>query len=504
MLRDSNAIKINPNDNVAVAFEDITKGHIVFGVEALCDIPAGHKIALSDISIGEQVIKYGYPIGSATDDIRLGEHVHSHNLKTNLSGIENYEYKPSFEDNCVETTQNTFLGYRRTDGKVGIRNEIWIINTVGCVNKIAEKIAQVANQRFNDQIECSDVNNASIDGVFTFVHPYGCSQLGDDHTYTQNILKNMVNHPNAAGVLVLGLGCENNSIEEFKKALGTWDDRRVKFLNAQDVSDDVEAGLYLIEELVDYAKDFRREPVPVKELVIGLKCGGSDGLSGITANTLVGSLSDAITANGGSCLLTEVPEMFGAETLLMDRCINEEIFHKAVDLINDFKQYFMRHDQVIYENPSPGNKDGGITTLEEKSLGCTQKGGFSPVTDVLYYGETLKRPGLNLLQGPGNDIVAVTNLLAAGAHMVLFTTGRGTPLGGPVPTVKISSNTGLAQNKPHWIDFDAGVMVHDVDPAELSHQFFDYIISVAGGEVKAKNELNDYREIAIFKDGVTL
>ena len=531
MLKDNNAIKINFNDNVAVAFEAITKGHTVFGAEALCDIPAGHKIALCDIPPAEQVIKYGYPIGSATDYIRSGDHVHTHNLKTNLSGIESYEYNPSFrksdkeadeekskktsEKIGSETTQNTFLGYRRTDGKAGIRNEIWIINTVGCVNKIAEKIARQANQRFSSKIagfgdqadsysDRADSCNKNIEGVFTFVHPYGCSQLGDDHIYTQNILKNMVNHPNAAGVLILGLGCENNSIEEFQKALGTWDDQRVKFLNAQDVSDDVEAGLSLIEELISYAEGFQREPIPVGELVIGLKCGGSDGLSGITANTLVGSLSDAITAYGGSCLLTEVPEMFGAETLLMDRCVSEEIFNKAVDLINDFKQYFIRHGQAIYENPSPGNKDGGITTLEEKSLGCTQKGGFSPVTDVLNYGETLKHPGLNLLQGPGNDIVAVTNLLAAGAHMVLFTTGRGTPLGGPVPTVKISSNTTLTQNKPHWIDFDAGVMVNDVDPAELAHKFFEHIINVAGGAVKTKNELNDYREIAIFKDGVTL
>ena len=456
-------ITIHPSDNVAVAFTDYE------------NIPAGHKIALRDIQAGEQIIKYGYPIGIATAPIKKDEHVHVHNLKTALSGIEEYEYKPDITE--AEKSTGTFMGYRRKDGKAGIRNEIWIINTVGCVNKIAEKIA------------------ANFENVHTFVHPYGCSQLGDDHLYTQNILKNMVQHPNAAGVLVLGLGCENNHIDEFKRALGSWDDERVKFLNTQDVADDVAEGIKIVQGLIEYTQNFKREPISIGELVIGLKCGGSDGLSGITANPLVGSLSDAVIAKGGSCLLTEVPEMFGAETILMNRCINEEVFNKAVALINDFKNYFIRHGQEIYENPSPGNKDGGISTLEEKSLGCTQKGGTSPVVDVLGYGETIKHPGLNLLQGPGNDIVAVTNLTAAGAHMVLFTTGRGTPVGGPVPTIKISSNTPLTQNKSNWIDYNAV----DATPED----FLSYIISVASGE-KTKNELNDYREIAIFKDGVTL
>jgi len=384
----------------------------------------------------------------------------------------------------------------RKNDQVGIRNEIWIINTVGCVNKIAEKIAMDANRRYTGR----------VDGIYTFVHPYGCSQLGDDHIYTQNILKNLANHPNAAGVLVLGLGCENNHIEEFKQVLGEWDESRLKFLDTQDVSDDITAGLAIIDELVAYAETFKREPVPVSKLVIGLKCGGSDGFSGITANPLVGKLSDTIIEHGGACLLTEVPEMFGAETLLMNRCTNEKVFKKSVSLINDFKEYFIRHNQEIYENPSPGNKEGGITTLEEKSLGCTQKGGQSLVVDVLNYGETVTNPGLVLLQGPGNDIVAVTNLTAAGAHIVLFTTGRGTPLGGPVPTVKISSNTTLAINKPHWIDFDAGILLSDDSPGmgSLTEQFFNYILRLASGEIMAKNELNDYREISIFKDGVTL
>ena len=494
MIKQKNSVKINEPDNVAVALEPIAKGDIIFGVQSLETIPAGHKMALADIAQGTRVIKYGSPIGNATVQIKQGQHVHSHNLKTGLSGIESYIYTPELGEFTQSESIKTFMGYNRNDGGVGIRNEIWIINTVGCVNKIAEKIAEEANRKFAGK----------TDGIFTFVHPYGCSQLGDDHRYTQGILANMVKHPNAAGVLVLGLGCENNHIDEFKGVLGTWDDNRVKFLNAQDVEDDVATGLDIVSQLVEYAADFKRESIPIGKLVVGLKCGGSDGFSGITANPLTGRFSDILIGHGGSCILTEVPEMFGAETLLMNRCLDENLFSRSVSLINDFKNYFIRYGQEIYENPSPGNKEGGITTLEEKSLGCTQKGGVMPVVDILNYGEMVKRPGLNLLQGPGNDIVAVTNLMAAGAHIVLFTTGRGTPLGGPVPTVKISSNSTLARVKANWIDFDAGVLLEDASMDDVAHDFFNYIIDIASGIALAKNETNGYREIAIFKDGVTL
>jgi altronate hydrolase len=477
------AIKIHENDNVAVALVGIKLGEDVLGVTALNPIPFGHKIALNNIT--ENVIKYGEPIGRVTTEIKAGEHVHTHNLKTNLSGIQEYTYSPVKNVAVPKLSENlTFMGYNRSDGQVGIRNEIWIINTVGCVNKTAELLVQKSKHT-----------------VYTFVHPYGCSQLGDDHKYTQHILAGMVKHPNAGGVLVLGLGCENNHIDEFKGILGDWDSKRVRFLNTQDCGDEIEEGLKIIDELVEYATTFKREPIPIGKLIFGLKCGGSDGLSGITANPLVGNFSDIVIAHGGTCILTEVPEMFGAETLLMNRCTEKSVFDKTVTLINDFKEYFIRYGQEIYENPSPGNKEGGISTLEDKSLGCTQKGGSSQVVDVLQYGERVKIPGLVLLQGPGNDIVAVTNLMAAGAHMILFTTGRGTPLGAPVPTVKISSNTALSQAKPHWIDFNAEGAIDDIQG--LTNEFLSYLIKVASGE-ETQNEIYGYREIAIFKDGVTL
>ena len=441
----------------------------------------GHKYALRDIKRGENIIKYGNPIGHATEDIKRGEHVHTHNVKTNLSDNLEYTYEPKFYDIKPEKTDRTFMGYIRENGDVGIRNEIWIVNTVGCVNKVAEKLS-------------------AITGARHFSHPFGCSQLGDDQTTTQLILRGMVNHPNAAGVLVLGLGCENNNIEVFKKVLGEYNPERVKFLNTQDFDDDIAEGVRLIDELKIYAAKFVRTPVPVSRLRLGLKCGGSDGYSGITANPLVGRLSDKLIAMGGSCVLTEVPEMFGAEHLLMQRCENEEVFNKTVKLINNFKDYYKRHGQVIYENPSPGNKKGGITTLEEKSLGCVQKGGLSKVVDVLDYGDILTKNGLSLLNGPGNDIVAITNLMAAGVHIILFTTGRGTPVGAPVPTVKVATNHSLAERKSGWIDFDASATL---EGKPLTDEFFEYVISVAEGK-ETKNEINDYREISIFKDGVTL
>ena len=441
----------------------------------------GHKYALRDIAKGENIIKYGNPIGHATADIKKGEHVHTHNVKTNLSDKLTYSYEENVQDFPVSDSGKTFMGYVRSNGDVGIRNEIWIINTVGCVNKIAEKLAAKT-------------------GAYAFVHPFGCSQLGDDQALTQKILRGLVNHPNAAGVLVLGLGCENNNIELFKTVLGEYDPQRVRFMNCQDENDEIAAGVAIIEELKAYAAQFKPQPVPVSKLRVGLKCGGSDGYSGITGNPLVGRFSDKLISMGGSCVLTEVPEMFGAEHLLMQRAESREIFDKTVDLINDFKDYYTRHNQVVYENPSPGNKKGGITTLEEKSLGCVQKGGKAPVVDVLDYGDILSKNGLSLLNGPGNDIVAITNLTAAGAHIILFTTGRGTPLGAPVPTVKVATNHDLAVRKSDWIDFDSSPVLDGVD---LDEDFFNYVVEVASGK-QTKNEENGYREISIFKDGVTL
>ena len=470
-------IKINEKDNVAVMLE----GKL-----------SGHKIALNDIKKGENIIKYGYPIGHATEDIKKGDHIHTHNIKTNLSGVLEYKYEPQ-RNEIPKTEKRTFMGYRRADGKVGIRNEIWIVNTVGCVNKTSEILAREADKLYGDM----------CDGVFNYVHPFGCSQLGDDQKMTQNVLKGLVNHPNATGVFVLGLGCENNNISVFKTVLGEVDENRVKFMSTQDFDDEIGEGLRLIGELAEYAKNQKREECDMSELVVGLKCGGSDGFSGLTANPLIGRFSDKLISKGGSTVLTEVPEMFGAETILMNRCVNEEVFDKTVSLINDFKDYFTSHNQVVYENPSPGNKKGGISTLEDKSLGCTQKSGSAAVKGVLSYGERVHTPGLNLLSAPGNDLVAATALAASGAHIVLFTTGRGTPFASPVPTVKISSNSTLAGKKKNWIDFNAGVLVEDAELEETGQKLFDYVIDVASGK-KVRSEEAGFHDMAIFKQGVTL
>lgn len=454
-------VRINEKDNICV------------------NLQTGHKIAVCDIEKGADVIKYGYPIGYATEDIKKGDSVHSHNMKTKLGDILSYEYNPDFTELSPKEpfTINAFV---RENGDIGIRNDIWIVPTVGCVNSIAKQLSEKT-------------------GAIHFSHPYGCSQLGDDNKTTQLILRGLINHPNAGGVLVLGLGCENNNIPEMKKVLGTWNENRVKFLSVQDCEDESEQGISLINELKEIASKDIREEVPASKLKIGLKCGGSDGFSGITANAVCGLVTDKICSMGGTAVLTEVPEMFGAEAILFDRCVSKEVFDKSVNLINNFKQYFKNHGQPVSENPSPGNKEGGITTLEEKSLGCVQKGGTAPVVDVLDYGDTLTKSGLNLLNGPGNDIVSITNLSAVGCHLVLFTTGRGTPLGGAVPTIKIASNDNIASKKSHWIDYSA----FGFDKTAKANELLELIKRVADGEL-TKNEIQGNREIAIFKDGVTL
>lgn len=490
-----NFFKINEQDNVVVALKDLNKSDIieVDGKKITLKeaVKRGHKLAICNIEEGQNINKYGFPIGHATKSIEEGEWVHSHNVKTNLDGIKEYAYNKKSFKNTYKDRKLTFKGYRRENGSVGIRNEIWIVPTVGCVNGIADLIAK----KFENETSFADVH--------VFKHNYGCSQLGDDHVNTRTILGDIVKHPNAGGVLILGLGCENNVMADFIKSLGNYNNKRIRFLVSQEVEDEVEEGCNLLKEIYEVVKVDKREDIPLSELKIGLKCGGSDGFSGITANPLLGKFSDFLIAQGATSVLTEVPEMFGAETLLMDRAKNEEIFKKVVNLINDFKKYFMSYNQPVYENPSPGNKAGGITTLEDKSLGCTQKSGSGEVVDVLKYGEVLSKKGLNLLSAPGNDLVAATALASAGCHIVLFTTGRGTPFGTFVPTMKISTNTELYNRKKKWIDFNAGTLVCDEDMDTLVERFIQYVIKVVNGE-NVNNEKSNIREISIFKNGVTL
>lgn len=491
-------LKINPADNVAVAVSDLLAGETIsvngLDIKLNEDIPAGHKFALKDFEVDNHIIKYGYAIGHAICSIKQGDWVNEKKIKTNLSGLLEYTYNPALEALDIAHKDLTFKGYRRKNGDVGVRNEIWIIPTVGCVNGIVNQLAEELRR---------ETAGKGVDAIVAYPHNYGCSQLGDDHENTRKILRDMVLHPNAGAVFVVGLGCENNQLTTFREFIGEYDTERVAFMETQKVGDEFEEGMTILRDLYAKASKDVRVDVPLSELRVGLKCGGSDGFSGITANPLLGMFSDFLIAQGGTSVLTEVPEMFGAETILMNRCENKELFEQTVHLINDFKDYFIRNEQPIYENPSPGNKAGGISTLEEKSLGCTQKCGKSVVKGVMKYGERIQIKGLNLLSAPGNDLVAATTLASSGCHMVLFTTGRGTPFGTFVPTMKISTNSNLAKNKPGWIDFNAGVILENEPMEKTCERFTEYIIKVASGEL-VNNEKKNYREIAIFKTGVTL
>lgn len=489
-------VRITARDMVAVALKPLKAGETVScGDETITlkeDIPMGHKAALREIRKGEAVIKYGYPIGEATEDIPAGAHVHTHNLRTLLSGEKDYEWHPVFPQQ-QKPAQAVFQGYKREYGRPGIRNELWILPTVGCVNDVAKALAR----------EAQKLSGGAVEGVYAFPHPYGCSQLGDDQDNTRKALAALATHPNAGGVLLVGLGCENSGIEQIKPFMGSYDESRVRFLVCQDCEDEIETGMALLEELAGRMRNDRRTDYPADQLAVGLKCGGSDGLSGITANPTIGMFSDILTGMGGTTILTEVPEMFGAETILMDRCETETLFRKTVSLINDFKAYFESYHMPVYENPSPGNKAGGITTLEDKALGCTQKSGSSPVKGVLAYGERVSTAGLNLLSAPGNDLVASTALAVSGAQLVLFSTGRGTPFGCPVPTLKIATNTPLAQKKRNWIDFDAGRLLTGMSLEELGTDLMNTVLQTASG-AKTRNEVNGFHDLAIFKQGVTL
>lgn len=491
-------LQINENDNVVVAIKNLKReDKIIFKdteIEINSNIPVGHKIAIKNIDIGENIIKYGEIIGKAIDNINIGDHVHTDNVKTNLEDILDYKYnKETINFNYKKEKTPTFNGYIREDGNVGTRNEIWIIPTVGCINQTAKNLTKLAKEKYGNK----------VDDIVAITHDMGCSQLGDDLEITQKILSGIIKNPNAGGVLVLSLGCENNYLEIFKPFLGEYNKDRIKFLTIQNVKDEYLEAMNLLGELVDYAAKFERKEVGIDKLKIGFKCGGSDAFSGITANVLSGKVNDEIVSYGGSTVITEVPEMFGAEHLLMARAKDKEVFAKIVDLINDYKNYFKKYNQEIYENPSPGNKKGGITTLEDKSLGCIQKGGSSEIVGVLNYGEQIDKAGFFLLNGSGNDQVSTTNLVASGVNLIVFTTGRGNPFGNIVPTIKLSSNSELAEKKTHWIDFDAGQLLNGIDFETLTESFLDYIVKVASGEL-TNNEKNGFKSITIFKDGVIL
>lgn len=494
-MENISSIIINEKDNVAVALHEIKTGENHNGIIFLNDIPFGHKVAIKNIYKGENIIKYGFPIGYAKNDIKAGEHVHIHNLNTNLKDIIDYEYNPinNIENNKIDS-DIFFDGYKREDGRVGTRNEVWIIPTVGCVNNTAKILENMASKKYGNR----------CDGIFAYTHNMGCSQTGNDQIITQKLLSGIIKNPNAGGVLIVSLGCENNNLEVFKPFLKGIDENKIRFLITQNVEDEYKEGIKYLDELTKYASSFKREKVSIKYLTIGFKCGGSDAFSGITANVVCGKLNNIFIKNGGSSILTETPEMFGAETILMSRAANKKVFDNIVNLINGYKNYFKKYGETIYENPSPGNKKGGISSLEEKSLGCVQKGGNSTIVDILDYGEYISENGLNILKGSGNDQVSCTNLTASGSNILLFTTGRGTPFGSIVPTIKISSNSNIYKKKNNWIDFNAGKVLENIPIDNIVDELFEVVINVASGKMQTKNEKNGYKEISIFRDGIIL
>ncbi|EIL88012.1 altronate hydrolase [Rhodanobacter fulvus Jip2] len=492
------ALQVHAEDEVAIALTDLAEGTVVSlatgDVRLRQAVPHGHKFAVRALAAGQPVHKYGFAIGRTTAAVAAGDWVHTHNMVTGLSGTLEYRYQPLAPAPAPDAGAGaTFQGYRRADGRVGTRNEIWVLCTVGCVARTARRIAEQAERHFGGR----------VDGVHAFTHPFGCSQLGSDLEHTRQMLAALARHPNAGGVLLVGLGCESLQMKWLLEAMDGVDPARLRWFNSQLADDEVEQGLAAVEELVAVAEQDRRQPCDLSDLVVGLKCGGSDGFSGITANPVVGRIADRVAAAGGTPILTEIPEIFGAERMLMARAQSREVFEQIGTLVNDFKRYFLDHGQPVHENPSPGNLAGGITTLEEKSLGAVQKGGRATVTQVLRYGQRAQSPGLALLEAPGNDAVSATALTAAGATVILFTTGRGTPLGFPVPTLKIATNSALAAAKPRWIDFDAGALLDGLGMEALADALQQLVLDTASGK-PARNEINDEREIALWKTGVTL
>ncbi len=492
------AMRAHVSDDVAAALRDLTAGEIadIEGVPTVLreDIPAGHKFALRHLERGEAVRRYGADIGIMSEPAQRGALVHSHNLATALIGEVAYARDTGDAAHAASTARSlpAWRGYRRADGRWATRNEIWLLPTVGCVAPLVEDIAREANA----------LHAGKLDGIVGFGHPHGCSQLGDDLAGTRAALAGLCDNPNAGGVLLIGLGCESNQLDDLVALVPEGSRAKIRMMRAQEPGDEHERALELIAQLVEELAPLEREEAPAAALTVGLKCGGSDALSGLTANPLLGRFTDQLVASGGKAVLTEIPEIFGAERALFSRAVSREVFEAAGALLNRFKRYFLEQGQPVSENPSPGNIAGGITTLEEKSLGAVQKGGNAPLVDVLDYGAAAQVPGLTLLEAPGNDAVSSTALAAAGATLIVFTTGRGTPLGFPVPTVKVSSNSQLAQSKAGWIDFDAGRVLGEGTGA-VSEDFARRMIAIASGERTAA-ERSGQRVIALWKRGVTL
>ncbi len=486
-------IRLDADDNVVTATHALEVGvEVADGKKTIQLIPSGHKVAIRAIPKGDQIRKYAQMIGVASDHIAPGEHVHTHNCDF-VATNQNYEFGTDMRD-VTPATGDTFMGYKRENGAVGTRNYIAIVTSVNCSATAARRIADAFGPE-----ELAAYPN--VDGVVAFVHGTGCGMAsdGDGFEALQRVMWGYAKHPNHAGVLMVGLGCEMNQIDWLLEAYGLKASETFQVMNIQNVAGlqkTIDMGIAKVRAMLPIANEAKREPCPVSDLKVALQCGGSDAWSGITANPALGYACDLLAAQGGTGVLAETPEIYGAEHLLTRRAVSEDVGKKLIGLVEWWKDYTARNKGSMDNNPSPGNKKGGLTTILEKSLGAAAKGGTSPLTGVYKYAEPVTAKGFTFMDSPGYDPASVTGQIAGGCQVVVFTTGRGSAFGSkPSPTIKVSTNTTMYERMTDDMDVNAGdMLLGDVTLEEKGREIYEMILRVASGEA-SKSEaqgLGDY------------
>ena len=479
----SDFVLLNPRDSVVVALRGFQAGDtLALGEEAiqlLDSVPPGHKVAIRPVAAGEPIFKFGWSIGVATKPIRVGQHVHTQNVKCDHH-IDLEAISTDVPAELPRLEGHTFEGFRRADGRVGTRNYLAVISNVNCSASVARMIAS----RFDQQTLAAFPN---VDGVISFRHEGGCAMAfnGSRHRMLSRVLGGMARHPNIGGFLLVGLGCEQGTLDHLVQSQGLQGEA-VPVLSIQSAggtSKTVERGVEIAAGLLKQVNGFQRETVPASHLVLGTECGGSDGYSGITANPALGAAADRLVACGGTAILSETSEIFGAEHLLTRRARSRAVAEKLLERIEWWKWYCSNYGEELDNNPSVGNKAGGLTTITEKSLGAVSKGGTTPLEAVYEYAEPVQQQGFVVMDTPGFDPASVTGMVAGGANLIAFTTGRGSCFGSkPTPTFKIASNTRLFQQLPEDMDFNAGQVVEGRSVDEVGQELFSRLLDTASGK----------------------